>query len=394
MNKGKKFSVREYIERREEIKVRMNEIADLAEKENKREFSEAEETELKQLEREMNVLDVKIASAGKTGYVAVSARELEFDAYLREAMKNQNMQNNVLQREAVLMNTAGVEPLVPVSINDIVKPLEEGLILGQLGLPVMTGLAGDYVWPVAGSIEAEVAGEAVELSDKKIDFSKIKPNPQRVGVSVTVTSQTIWKTNGVAYQVVMQQLPQAMARTLNKLVLGTDEVSHQLVGPFSTLAKETGVAIDALKTKAQKKAAYLINFAGELPTYKELVAMKALALLKGVEGNYMAYIMDEYTKAMLECTPIDAGSGRMVVENNMIAGVPVKCTNYINGESTTYIGFGCWGYQPLQGFGDVRFVIDPYTKAKSDSVVLTLNEDWATTTLRKEAFMLGKCKAE
>ena len=394
MNKGKRFSVREYIERREEIKVRMNEIADLAEKENKREFTEAEETELKQLEREMNVLDVKIASAGKTGYVEVSARELEFDNYLREAMKNQNMQNNVLQREAVLMNTTGVEALVPVSINDIVKPLEEGLILGQLGLPVMTGLAGDYVWPVAGSIEAEVAGEAVELSDKKIDFSKIKPNPQRVGVSVTVTSQTIWKTNGVAYQVVMQQLPQAMARTLNKLVLGTDTVSHQLVGPFSTLAKETGVAIDALKTKAQKKAAYLINFAGELPTYKELVAMKALALLKGVEGNYMAYIMDEYTKAMLECTPIDAGSGRMVVENNMIAGVPVKCTNYINGESTTYIGFGCWGYQPLQGFGDVRFVIDPYTKAKSDSVVLTLNEDWATTTLRKEAFMLGKCKAE
>ena len=392
MNKGKKFSVREYIERREEIKVRMNEIADIAEKENKREFTEAEEAELKQLEREMNVLDVKIASAGKTGYVEVSERELEFDAYLREALKNQNMQNNVLQREAVLMNTAGAEPLVPVSINDIVKPLEEGLILGQLGLPVMTGLAGDYVWPVCGNIEAEIAGEAVELTDKKIDFTKIKPNPQRVGVSVTVTSQTICKTNGVAYQVVMQQLPQAMARALNKAVLGTDAVNHQLVGPFSTLAMETGVAIASLKTKEQKKGAYLINFAGELPTYKELVAMKALCLLKGVEGEYMAYIMDEYTKAMLEATPIDEGSGRMVIENGAIAGIPVKCTNYINGESGNFIGFGCFGYLPLQGFGDVRFVVDPYTKAKSDSVVLTLNEDWAATTLRKEAFMLGKCK--
>ena len=391
MNKGKKFSVREYIERREEIKVRMNEIADLAEKENKREFTEAEETELKQLEREMNVLDVKIASAGKTGYVEVSARELEFDAYLREALKNQGKQNNVLQREAML--TTDVDAMVPLSVNDVVKPLEEGLILGQLGLPVMTGLNGDFVWPVAGSIEAEIAGEAVELSDKKIDFSKIKPNPQRVGVSVTVSAQTIWKTNGVAYELVKQQLPQAMARALNKAVLGTESVSHSLVGPFSALAKKTGVALTALKTKEQKKAAQLINFAGELPTYKELVAMKGLCLLKGVEGNYMAYIMDEYTKAMLECTPIDEGSGRMVVENGMIAGVPVKCTNYINSGSNTYVGFGCFGYLPLQGFGDMRFVIDPYTKAKNDSVVLTLNEDWAATVLREEAFILGKCAA-
>lgn len=391
MNKGKKFSVREYIERREEIKVRMNEIADLAEKENKREFTEAEKAELKHLEREMNVFDVKIASAGKTGYVEVSARELEFDEYLREAMKNQGKQNNVLQREAML--TTDVDAMIPLSVNDVVKPLEEGLILGQLGLPVMTGLNGDFVWPVAGSIEAEIAGETVELSDKKIDFAKVKPNPQRVGVSVTVSAQTIWKTNGVAYEVVKQQLPQAMARALNKAVLGTEEVSHSLVGPFAALAKKTGVALTALKTKEQKKSAQLINFAGELPTYKELVAMKGLCLLKGVEGNYMAYVMDEYTKAMLECTPIDEGSGRMVIENGMIAGVPVKCTNYINSGSNTYVGFGCFGYLPLQGFGDMRFVIDPYTKAKNDSVVLTLNEDWAATVLREEAFILGKCAA-
>jgi HK97 family phage major capsid protein len=391
MNKGKKFSVREYIERREEIKLRMNEIADLAEKEDKREFTEAEKAELKHLEREMNVFDVKIASAGKTGYVEVSARELEFDEYLREAMKNQGKQNNVLQREAML--TTDVDAMIPLSVNDVVKPLEEGLILGQLGLPVMTGLNGDFVWPVAGSIEAEIAGETVELSDKKIDFAKVKPNPQRVGVSVTVSAQTIWKTNGVAYEVVKQQLPQAMARALNKAVLGTEEVSHSLVGPFAALAKKTGVALTALKTKEQKKAAQLINFAGELPTYKELVAMKGLCLLKGVEGNYMAYVMDEYTKAMLECTPIDEGSGRMVIENGMIAGVPVKCTNYINSGSNTYVGFGCFGYLPLQGFGDMRFVIDPYTKAKNDSVVLTLNEDWAATVLREEAFILGKCAA-
>ena len=384
-----KFSVREYIDRREEIVIRMNEIADKAEAEDEREFTDEENAELDALKREMSVLDVRIAGAAKTGYVEVSARELAFDNYLREALKDQSKQNVELQREAML--TTNVEPLIPLSVQDVLKPLEEGLILDKVGLPVMTGLAGDYVWPVAGAIEAEVVGEAVELSDQKIDFSKIKPKPVRIGVSVTITSQTIWKTNGVAYEVVRQQLPEAMARTLNKLVLGTGEVTHDLVGPFAEIAKnESAQAISALTTKAKKKAARYISFAGELPTYKELVAMRALALLKGVEARYMCYVMDEYTKAMLESTPVDPGSGRMVIEDGKIAGVPVFSTNYINTENDTFIGFGCWQYFPLQGFGDIRFVVDPYTKAKSDSVVLTLNQDWAGTVLRPEAFVLGK----
>lgn len=93
MSKDKKVSVQQYIKRREEIVVRMNEIADAAENENKREFTDPEKEELKVLEREMNVLDVRIASAEKTGYVVVTSREAAFDAFLREHVKSpQNIQ--------------------------------------------------------------------------------------------------------------------------------------------------------------------------------------------------------------------------------------------------------------------------------------------------------------
>lgn len=394
MNKGMKVDVRQYIARREEIRNEINAIVDKAEAENKREFTDDEKTALEHYKRELNVIDLKIATADKSGKVEISQREVEFDKFLREAWNNQAMQNSTLQREAIM--TTGVEPLIPLTINDIIKPLEEGLILKLVGLPMMTGLAGDYVWPVVGNIEAEVAGEAVELTDKKVDFSKIKPNPKRVGVSVTITRQTVYKTDGVAYEVVRQQLPQAMARTLNKCMFGTDaSVSHGLTGPFFDIVKTgTATPISGLKTKAQKKAANYISFAGALPTYKELLAMKALCLLKGVEPNAMGYVMDEYTKAMLEATPKDDALGTPIVENGKIAGIPVFTTNYINTEEKTFIGFGCWGYEPLQGFGEMSFVIDPYTKAKSDSVVLTLNNDFAMSTLRKEAFVLGECAAE
>lgn len=127
--KDKKVSVQQYIKRREEIVIRMNEIADTAENENKREFTTQEKDELKVLERELNVLDVRIASAEKTGYVVVTSREAAFDTFLREHVKSP--QNIQLKREYTGMMTTNVEPVIPLTINDILPPLEEGLIFEQ-----------------------------------------------------------------------------------------------------------------------------------------------------------------------------------------------------------------------------------------------------------------------
>lgn len=405
----KKFvAVRQYINRRDEISARQREIADLMESEKRLE-TEEEKTELEALEREARVLDLRIASTNPEGMVAVEAREVAFDAWLRESITNkQNLEvglkrENVTGNNGILSTNPNVDGMIPVYVNDIVKPLEEGLIYDKVGLPVMTGLQGSYVWPVAGAVEAQIAGEGVELDDKKIDFTKIIPSPKRVGVAITVTRETIFKTTGVAYQVVVEQLPQAMARTLNKALFHTDNTLLGIDGPFFYIANtvsganvtaNTPVALSTLKTKPQKKAARYISFAGEFPTYKELLAMKGLALAKGVKGEKMAYIMDEYTKAELEATPRATGSGLMIVEDGKIAGIPVFCTNYINDATNNFVGFGCWGNQPLQSFGEISFITDPYTKAKANAVQLILNADWATDTLRPEAFVLGKCTVE
>lgn len=403
MNKGKKVNVQQYITRREEIKVRLNEIADLAESENKRAFSSVENDEIECLKREMNALDLRIACADKGGYVEVTARELAFDAFLREHISSKS--SHILKREFTGMISTGAQPMFPLTINDIVPAMEEGLIMSKLGLPLRTGLAGDYCWPTVSAVEAEVAGEAVVLTDKKIEIGKIVPNPQRVGVTIKITNQTINQTEGVAYEVVRQQIPMAVTRTLNKLMFSTEKQTHKLYGPFSEIANTssgaaTPVTIASLDTMAKKKAARFIKFANEIPTFKELVLMRALTLMKGIEGSYMAYVMDEYTKAILETT--DRGyegtsnpgnTGRYIIENNTIAGVPVFCTNYINKPDKTYIGFGSWGYEPIGQFGEQRFIINPYSEDTSDVVRLTLNGDWAFTTLRPEAFTLGELPA-
>ena len=116
-------------------------------------------------------------------------------------------------------------------------------------------------------------------------------------------------------------------------------------------------------------------------------ARSSAKLATGVDGEHLCFVMTKAQKAIAEATPKDAGSGIMVCEDDKIAGLPVFTTNYI-GEG--YIGLGDWRYQPMGLFGDISFIIDPYSQARKDAVDFVLNVNYGTTTLQPNAFALAK----
>lgn len=385
-----KKKVREILGRMTEIQTRLNAIADICEAE-KREMNDAEKEEHGALMREAAVLNVRLQAEGMpTVSGGGISREAGFDNWMKHIARERRTEEVVMAREAMVV--ADVDGMVPLTIGDIIQPLEEGLILNTVGIKLHMGLSGDYVSPILGAVEASVADEDMELSDTKIPLNKLKPVPKRIGISVPISSQTINQTEGVALDQVKSQLLPAVTRTLNKLMFSPVEVNASIKGPFVTIktADGTGKLLTELKSKTAKKECSHLKFAGEIPTYKELLAMKGLALAKGVINDGTAcYVMDEYMKSTLEATPRDEGSGLMIVENGRIAGIPVFCTNEIDEATTDHIGFGIWTYEQLGQFGELRFVVDPMSQAKKDVTVLTLNGDWSMTTARPEAFVLG-----
>jgi HK97 family phage major capsid protein len=228
-----------------------------------------------------------------------------------------------------------------------------------------------------GGGEAEILGETEELSDSTVDFSKINAVKTRMGVSFTVTNQAINDSDVDLVALIQQEARQRIRRVLNRVMFSHQNFTSNFHGPFAG-------------AKAQA------TFAGTVPTYKELLEMKGKVAETGVEMEGFCYVMSETMKAALEATPIDAGSGRMVLENGRIAGYPVFTTAYINYGSNKekanveYIAAGVYTYLAVNQYGELRMVVDPYTKAKKDEVVITLNSDWSMTTLRNEAFALYK----
>lgn len=350
---------------------RINEIADLCEREN-RERTDAETSEYNALLRENQLLQMKMQALAVDQMRENPTTAEDANRIIRENMAAGRQTQIMLMRDMVMVADVITGGIVPVRMQDILDPLVEGLILDKVGLPMPTGLAGDYIWPTYETVEATIQGEGVALTDTKIEMSKLTATPQRIGIAIPVTRQAINQTEGVIEMVVKRLIPLSVTMLLNKILFSTTKVSNAttLVGPFVALAGST------------------VEMSEE-PTFKDFIKLKAKVLATGIDGEHLCWVMTKAQKAIAEATPKDAGSGIMVCENDHIAGLPVFTTNYI-GEG--FIGLGDWRYQPMGLFGDISFIVDPYSQARKDAVDFVLNVNYGTVTLRSEAFALGKVK--
>ena len=397
--KKNKLNVRELVNQYQANCDRIREIADTCEKE-KRERNEAESTEFEALCRDNQLLQMKMQVATAEHLRENPNAAEEAITLIRENAKNGKKSEIIFVRDMMMVSDVNAGGIIPLNIQDILKPLQEGFILDKVGLPMPTGLAGDFVWPMYEMVEAQIAGEGVALGDTKIPFSKMTAAPERVGIAIPVTNQSLNQSAGVLEMIVREIMPLSIRLLLNKILFSTEKVNNatNLIGPFAA------IAINAAKSAAQrdKKIPAIVQLA-HVPTFEQLNAqMKAKVLETGIAGDHLCWIMTKSMEAILEGTPINKdGIFVPMIQNGILCGLPVYTTNAIrktttSGDTTTvteFIGLGDWRYQPMGLFGTIRFIVDPYSQGRKDSLDFVLNTDYGTKTIRNEAFLLGQVAA-
>ncbi len=377
----KRFNFRDAYERIEANKARLGEIADKLEQDKEREdFTDAEKGEMKQLVRENDILEMKIKA--NTQSIVVNAREdaEEANRKMRECLAQGKRFELKVSREAsgdfggnvsgYGDPTASTNPY-GITMGDIVEPLYANNILSAIGSPLLTGLKGNYQWPVVETFEAQINDEGVALGDTKIPLSKLIAKPERIGVAVPITREALNETGDLLHTICTQYIPTAAAALMNKIMFSSTKVSNatNLVGPF-------------VDVKASNKKTYTTD----APTLADLLNLKGLVLGANIMPEGLCYVMTETTKAMLEGTPKwDGANAAIVDDNGKINGVPVFTSSYVSEGSVL---FGSFKYAPQGLFGDINIVIDPYTQARKNAIDFVLNADYAITVLRKEAFAI------
>lgn len=357
-------------ERVSEINLALRAKVDLAEKE-KRDFTDEERGEINALKREREFLQLRHSTMmGEAGSESPKGDALV--TFVRDAAQSKSAVSLVLREGAAPAGdnahfTEDIKNVQPLTVGDIVNAVEEKLVWTLLGIQMPTGLGGQYEWPVVGDVEATFAGEGVDIEPVKVDIEKVAAVQQRVAISMALTRESVFNSQGKIRDIVLQKEPHAIAKAINNVVLSPTKVAGQsLEGPFVNATAKT------------------VDF-----TFKGLNGAKAALLGKGYENDSLVWVMDEATKAELEATPKDAGSGIMVIEDGKLCGRPVFTASVMGGK----IGLGDFRYQVVGQFGSPELIVDPYSKAKAGKVEFTLNANFGTATLAKDAFMILTKKA-
>lgn len=376
--------VRKMRSRIAEINVRLGEMADLLETE-KRSLTADELVEKEALVQEKEILQLRcerMMSAEPVSEQEMRA-EMAFAGAVASFVHNRAlpegaegiMDGNTMQipLTRAIQDTTSAAPLVPMTIGEIIQPLEKGLILSKVGCKMQYGLVGDWVLPVVAGIEATIEDENAEVADTTIDISSIKPTPKRVAIAIPVSNRAIDQSNSALLEIVRTQMTMAITRLLNKWMFNPTKI---------TAKASEGCFVKAIAAPAVTTAA------GKALSWADVVKLKAAVLKKGVvfDGT-AAFVCSATTYAELESTPKDAGSGLMILENGKINGYPVFMTEFIG---DNILGFGVFSYELVGQFGKMHMVVDPYTGAKKNLVYFVMNTDFNMLTCRTEAFAAAK----
>lgn len=353
----------------QERKARLQEIGDAVQREN-RNFTPEEKAEIEEIQRQLQ-LD-RIALERESTPVQTPA--VNADKILRDTLFAGKKVTISLQRD--LMATPVVEGtgLIPIDEQEMIKPLRTGLIWDQVGIRICTGLPmGQLRWPKHTKATAYFASEGEKAIDSKVDFTKLDCKPERIVCAIPVTKELLESTSGVVEGVIKEEQPAAVIDLVNSALFATDPAGRKVYGPL----------VEAAKTP--------FAFAGDVPTRKELLQMKAKVAAAGlkVDPSTCCWVMTENMKTELEDVKVDAGSGRFVCEEGKVLGFPVYVTDAIPEGA---IAFGDWSFQAGGFFGPMDTTVDPYTLARQNSVDFVLNTHFGTATLAKEAFVIGAKK--
>lgn len=387
----KAFDFRAAYDRLEAIGKRREELADALEKDKKREsYTDAEKAEIRSLEREQQILDMKIKA--NTAFLGTVREDnvQDMNQKMREAISNNQrfemtIARSMIKRDAFSGNTSGYTTPGLTSTNpftittgDIVEPLWANTILQAIGQPLLTGLKGNYQWPVVEAFEATINDEGVALGDSEIPLNKLIARPERIGIAVPITRETITETDGLIQTVATEYIPKAVAALINKVEFSLTKLKKYANGKVTTNDATNLVGPFVGKTAT--------TYTGDAPSLKDILALKSSVLSKNIMPEGLAYVMTETTKGLLEATPKWQGSNQAIVdENGKINGVPVFTTSYAQ-EGAVY--FGAFKYAPMGLFGDMSIIVDPYSQARKNAIDFVLNVDFAITVLRQEAFAI------
>ena len=377
----------ELIDKKEQLKAKLNNMLDVAEQEQ-RKLTDSETSEFEAITNEITTIEDEIRSIKEE---TKTNKNIMKEFSLLKAI-NDVANNRQLDERAQEVVSAGIAEMrkagqsysgqivLPIENRNIqatvegagqenvaedklgiLEPLRANLVLVNAGASYMTGLVGNVSIPVYSGSNVGWAGEVDAATNGAGSFTEVALEPKRLTAYIDVSKQFLIQDSNSAEEMLKRDIVAAISNKLEATILGTEAGST--TKPAGLL---NGVTAD--------KAAI---------TYEDIVNMEATLEGANVSGN-IKYIVSPTAKAALKTTKIDAGSGKFAMEGNEVNGYPVLCTSAVAGKGVI---MGNFNDLVIGQWGGIDLTVDPYTQAANGKVRLVINAYFDAKPRRAEAFV-------
>ena len=375
-------------ERQLAIWNKIDEMDEMKNKRENREFTAEESKEYQSLLDESSMLSIRskaMASGAELAKIrsnedkAKQLRELIEDCYTHKRAANATtILANAITSGGDQNTSANLQAgeLIPYDIKPIIDTKVPGINLPD-DLVMLTGVTGTTVIPYSiNDVQFTVEGEVSTVAEQALNFANIKANPQRVAASVPVSRRAVAQAafDIIGFITFKMQKGWAIFRALHVYAHGEWD---KLDMPFAKCPVVEITMDENIGKNLAKEVAKLYD--------------------KGFEGD-PEIIMDKTTEVELAFTPRIPGSvgERTVIEDGRCVGYRYKVSPFIDyaiasdGVATKdptyrYIGIGHFGYLNEQVYADYDFNIDGTSSANFDRgvIALGLGTDYSLVELSK-----------
>lgn len=287
----------------------------------------------------------------------------------REEMRGMSINGQIqipVEKRAITVTGENGEhdDVVSTDLFNVLEPLQHKLALREAGAKFITGLVGDVQYPVMGNGAAAWEGEVTEADDAGINFSNVKLQPKRLSATIEVSKQFILQDSVGAENAIRNEIVNAIAQKLEATILGNGAGSAtQPAGLFNGVTATASSFADICEMEATVEAA---KFNGE-----------------------KHYILSPSAKAALRSMQKGNGVG-FVFENGEVDGTPAISTGFLG---TKQVLYGQFDQLVIGSWGALDITVDPFTKAKNATIVMTINAWFDAKVLRSgalKAYTLGE----
>lgn len=258
------------------------------------------------------------------------------------------------------------------SFIDLLRPRTTIMRLAR----TMGGLVGNVEIPKqTGGATAYWIGEGDDANETTPTIGQLGLSPKTVAAYTDITRRLLMQSTPDAEAIVRGDLVAAIAQAIDHAGYYGTGTSNQPLG----LANYTGINA--------------VPFAGDNPTYAELVQMETEISADNADVNSMAYVLNARGRGAAKTTPKFAAgasvsdAGVIWEDGNTLNGYRAEVTNQVeNGD----VFFGNFADLVVGMWGGLDMTVDPYSLSKSGGLRIVVFQDVDFAVRRVESFALGR----